>query len=83
MSGTVNWPKARSFTCQWEKPVSSQESSVWTMSSKSLVWLGGETTEKSVSLKHCVHCGCHMAKSPANLIGREVWGTQGQALEAT
>lgn len=36
-----------------------------------------------MSRKHCVHCGCHMAKNPADPIGREVWGTQGQAVEAT
>lgn len=38
-SGTAHRPKARLLPCQREQPVSSQESSVWNVSSKSLIWL--------------------------------------------
>lgn len=38
-SGTAHRPKARLLPCQQEQPVSSQESSVWNVSSKSFIWL--------------------------------------------
>lgn len=74
------WPTGRnpgSLLASGKRLVSFQDSFVWNIFSKSLVWLWSETTEKPISLKHGVYCECSTAKNLAKWIGREILGEKG------